>query len=102
MLKIHICEVLVWTGAPFAPSEASQRHIAVEDPSKHQAGLLCVQYAIDYHLAPEQKWPGHIDENEFVVRWLFDHANERGVDAQKASFVCRQTCWRLDPNRACA
>ena len=37
-------------------------------------------YCVDYKLAPEYQWPVQIDENEFVVRWLFDHAAERGVD----------------------
>ena len=37
-------------------------------------------YAVDYKLAPEYQWPVQIEEGEFVVRWLFDHAAERGVD----------------------
>ena len=37
-------------------------------------------YCVDYKLAPEYQWPVQIDENEFVVRWLFEHAAERGVD----------------------
>ena len=38
-------------------------------------------YAVDYKLAPEYQWPVQIEEGESVVRWLFDHAAERGVDA---------------------
>ena len=37
-------------------------------------------YAVDYKLAPEYQWPVQIEEGEFVVRWLFDHAAERSVD----------------------
>ena len=37
-------------------------------------------WCVDYKLAPEYQWPVQIDENEFVVRWLFEHAAERGVD----------------------
>ncbi len=37
-------------------------------------------YAVDYKLAPEYQWPVQIEEGEFVVRWLFDSAAERGVD----------------------
>ena len=40
-------------------------------------------YAVDYKLAPEYQWPVQIEEGEFVVRWLFDHAAERGVDATR-------------------
>lgn len=37
-------------------------------------------YAVDYKLAPEYQWPVQIEEGECVVRWLFEHADERGVD----------------------
>jgi acetyl esterase len=37
-------------------------------------------YAVDYKLAPEYQWPVQIEEGEFVVRWLFEHAEKRGVD----------------------
>ena len=37
-------------------------------------------YAVDYKLAPEYQWPVQIEEGEFVVRWLFEKAAERGVD----------------------
>jgi acetyl esterase len=37
-------------------------------------------YAIEYQLAPEAKFPTQIDEIEFFVRWLFDHAEEQAVD----------------------
>ncbi|MCQ8239559.1 alpha/beta hydrolase [Rhizosaccharibacter radicis] len=40
-------------------------------------------YAVDYKLAPEYQWPVQIEEGEFVVRWLFDHAAVRGVDAMR-------------------
>jgi acetyl esterase len=37
-------------------------------------------YAVEYQLAPEAKFPTQIDEIEFFVRWLFDHAEEQAVD----------------------
>src|SRR5271154_2691736 len=37
-------------------------------------------YAVDYKLAPEYQFPVQIEEDEFVVRWLHEHAHERGVD----------------------
>ena len=40
-------------------------------------------YAVDYKLAPEYQWRVQIEEGEFVVRWLFEHAAERGVDASR-------------------
>ncbi len=40
-------------------------------------------YAVDYKLAPEYQWPVQIEEAEFVVRWLFEHAAERGVKQQR-------------------
>jgi acetyl esterase len=38
---------------------------------------------VDYKLAPEYQWPTQIEETEFVVRWLFEHASERGVDPNR-------------------
>ncbi len=46
-----------------------------------RAGI--VTYAIEYQLAPEAKFPTQIDEIEYVVHWLFDHAAEQGVDPAK-------------------
>jgi acetyl esterase/lipase len=40
-------------------------------------------YVVDYQLAPEAKYPVQIEEIEYVVRWLFDHAAEQGVDPEK-------------------
>ena len=37
-------------------------------------------YAVDYKLAPEYQWPVQIEEGEFAVRWLHEHAAGRGVD----------------------
>src|SRR6202453_213587 len=42
-------------------------------------------YAVDYKLAPEYQFPVQIAEAEFVVRWLIDHAEERGVDADRVA-----------------
>jgi acetyl esterase/lipase len=43
-----------------------------------RAGI--VTYAVDYQLAPEAKYPTQIDEIEFFVRWLFEHAEDQRVD----------------------
>ena len=40
-------------------------------------------YCVDYKLAPEYQWPVQMEEGEFVVRWLFEHAAERGVDSHR-------------------
>ncbi|WP_405151212.1 alpha/beta hydrolase [Sphaerisporangium sp. NBC_01403] len=40
-------------------------------------------YVVDYQLAPEAKYPVQIEEIEYAVRWLFDHAAEQGVDPEK-------------------
>jgi len=37
-----------------------------------QAGIRT--YVVEYQLAPEAKYPTQLDEIEYVVRWLFDHA----------------------------
>lgn len=40
-------------------------------------------YVVDYRLAPESKYPTQLEENEYVVRWLFEHAAPQGVDPAK-------------------
>lgn len=40
-------------------------------------------YILDYQLAPEAKYPTQLDEIEFFVRWLFEHAGEQGIDPAK-------------------
>ena len=45
------------------------------------AGIIT--YAIEYQLAPEAKFPVQIDEIEYVVRWVFDHAPDQGVTPAK-------------------
>lgn len=40
-------------------------------------------YSVDYKLAPEYQWPVQIEEGECVVRWLFEHAAERGIDPKR-------------------
>ncbi|MBW0102733.1 alpha/beta hydrolase [Pseudonocardia sp. KRD291] len=42
-----------------------------------------VTYAVDYRLAPESKFPVQLDENEFVVRWLAEHAADQGVNPER-------------------
>jgi acetyl esterase len=46
-----------------------------------RAGI--VTYIIEYQLAPEAKYPIQIDEIEYVVHWLFDQADEQGIDPAK-------------------
>ena len=41
-------------------------------------------YAVDYKLAPEYQFPVQIEEDEFVVRWLHQHAHERGIEIGRA------------------
>lgn len=48
-----------------------------------RAGI--VTYAVDYQLAPEAKYPTQIEEIDYVVRWVFDHADEQGIDPAKIS-----------------
>jgi acetyl esterase len=50
-----------------------------------RAGILT--YAVDYQLAPEAKYPTQIDEIEYFVRWLFEHALDEGVDPTKIALA---------------
>jgi acetyl esterase len=48
-----------------------------------RAGI--VTYIVEYQLSPEAKYPIQIEEIEHVVRWLFEHAAEQGVDPRGRS-----------------
>jgi acetyl esterase len=52
-----------------------------ETPLRLIAGIST--YAVAYQLAPEAKYPTQLDEIGFFVRWLFEHADEQGVDRDK-------------------
>ncbi len=47
-------------------------------------------YSVDYKLTREYRWPVQIEEGESMVRWLPDHAAERGVDPSRIAlgFEC--------------
>ncbi len=42
-------------------------------------------YAVDYKLAPEYQFPVQIEEGEFVIRWLIEHAAEQGIDPSRVA-----------------
>ena len=66
-----------------AQSIPDQATSGVKDPlAELVEAVLDVEHrrAVDYKLAPEYRWRVQIAEGEFVVRWLFEHAAERGVD----------------------
>lgn len=64
-----------WTVGTLDEFEVPMRLLA------ERAGIST--YAVEYKLSPEVKWPSALDEGEFVVRWLIDHAAEQGVDPKK-------------------
>ena len=57
-------------------------------------------YLVDYHLAPEAKWPAQLEENEFVVRWLFKNAVDQGVDPSKVLLLAPCITRVLEPFQA--
>lgn len=50
----------------------------------HNTGCVCIQvYAIEYHLAPEFKFPYQLLEVEAVLTWLAKNGKDRGVDPSR-------------------
>lgn len=50
---------------------------------KLAADLDCVLVSVDYRLAPETAFPGNIEDCYAALLWLFEHAAELNVDAQR-------------------
>lgn len=46
-----------------------------------------VVIGIDYHLAPEYKYPTQVEECAFLVEWLRDHSEEYGIDPNDISLA---------------
>ncbi len=45
----------------------------------HEGGFRVI--AIEYRLAPENKWPAPLDDATAVLHWIFENASALGVDA---------------------
>jgi acetyl esterase len=45
----------------------------------HEGGFRVI--AVEYRLAPENKWPQPLDDAATALRWIFDNASSLGVDA---------------------
>ena len=45
----------------------------------HEGGFMVM--AVDYRLAPENKWPAPLDDALAATRWIFDNAPSLGIDA---------------------
>jgi len=45
----------------------------------HEGGFRVI--AVEYHLAPEHKWPMPLDDAEAALRWIAANASSLGVDA---------------------
>jgi acetyl esterase/lipase len=43
----------------------------------------CVVVSVDYRLAPETRFPGSLDDNYAALLWLYQHADELGVDPKR-------------------
>ena len=43
----------------------------------------CVVVTVDYRLAPETTYVGSIEDNYAALKWLFDNADELGVDRKR-------------------
>lgn len=51
------------------------------------AELGCVIVSVDYRLAPETRWQGSVEDNYTGLRWLYDHAEDLGVDRHRIAVM---------------
>jgi acetyl esterase/lipase len=47
----------------------------------------CLVVSVDYRLAPETKFPGALNDNYAALRWVYDHAEELGVDRKRIAIA---------------
>jgi acetyl esterase/lipase len=47
----------------------------------------CVAVTVDYRLAPETRFPGSLEDNYAALRWLYQHADELGVDRNRIAVM---------------
>lgn len=43
----------------------------------------CVVISVDYRLAPKTRFPGSLDDNHAALCWVFEHAEELGIDRNR-------------------
>ena len=49
--------------------------------------LDCVVVSVDYRLAPETAFPGSLEDNYTALKWLYDNAEELGVDPTRIALA---------------
>lgn len=66
-------------GIDYPTTDAAFRRRAVD------AGVIVV--AVDYALAPEHRYPTQVEQGYAALIWLFDHADELGVDPERIGLL---------------
>ncbi|CAN7292893.1 alpha/beta hydrolase [Phenylobacterium sp. LjRoot219] len=76
ILQIH--------GGGFVMGTAKQ---ALSSNQELAAALDCVVVSVDYRLAPETPFPGALEDNYAALKWLYQHAEELGVDRARIALL---------------
>ena len=66
-------------GIDYPTTDAGYRRRAAE------SGVAIV--AVDYALAPEYRYPTQVNQAYAALRWLFEHAAEFGIDAERIGIM---------------
>jgi len=54
---------------------------------RHAKSLDCVIVTVDYRLAPQTRFPGALEDNYAALKWLYDNADELGVDPSRIAVM---------------
>ena len=79
-------------GIDYPTTDAAYRRRAAD------SGVAIV--AVDYALAPEHRYPAQVEQAHAALEWLFDHAGELGIDAERIGVAGHVGRRRTSPPRS--
>ena len=62
---------------------AGSARVSLRDMQETALALDCTIVSVDYRIAPETRYHGSLEDNYSSLCWMYDHAEEIGVDRER-------------------